>query len=77
MPTPISSSEQSPEAQGAPAKPRAPTRGPGQRLLPQQRIRELQAHPAYFDKSHPEHRATVEAMQVAYQQAFPEGERRV
>lgn len=55
---------------------RADTRA-GAKAPPQQRIRELQAHPAYFDKSHPEHRATVEAMQVAYQQAFPEGERGV
>ncbi len=38
-----------------------------------QHIKDLHAHPAYLDKSHPDHRATVNAMQAAYQDAFPEG----
>jgi hypothetical protein len=50
----------------------APARATGAPAPHQGRIRELQAHPAYVDKSHPEHRASVEAVRQAYAAAYPE-----
>jgi len=39
---------------------------------PSERIKELQANPAYRDRSHPEHQAIVESMRQAYEAAHPE-----
>jgi len=71
---PPASAAASPAASRAAAKaaPAPVASGGGNNAAQLARVRQLQAHPAYLDRNHPEHASTKAAMTAAYASAYPE-----